>query len=316
VKKLILAAGVLVLIAFGVVIYAPGLMIARSPITLTPQDVDLSYEETTLQTNDGVDIAAWWIPTDEPKAAVIFVHGGQSNRSAKFSGHLSLMRDLHQLDYATMAIDLRNHGASGESPNGPMPKLGLEEWQDVAAASAYITRRHRNLPVFAFGSSMGGATVLHAAYNDGSIRAVAVQDPVLLHRPVIRNFMHASNPGMPEPVISTFLWSMETFYSVPLTTPLTLDIAIKAAQRTPILVIQNDADPIVDKSGAIELAERAPKSELWLTSAPPKDHPVLQSSGPWGSHVRSYTLYKEEFVERLDRFYTKAITSASREFQE
>lgn len=315
-KKFLLAICLVIISGFGLIIYAPTMMIARSPITQLPSDFGLTYQDKVFRTNDGVDIAAWWVSVDQPNAAVIFVHGGQSNRSSPFAGHLALMKDLHNLGYATLAIDLRNHGESGTSPNGPMPKLGVEEWQDVSAAAAFLANQYPKIPIFAFGSSMGGATILHAAYNDGSIRAVATQDPVLDHRPAIRNFIHATTPGVPELVASAFLWSMETFHDVPLSAPLTFNIAAKAAERTPIFIIQNEADPIVDKASALKLANQAPSVELWLTPAPVEDHPVMRSSGPWGTHVRSYTLYREEFVSRLDAFFDKAISEFQKEIKD
>ena len=44
------------------------------PITGTPADVGLAYEDVTLTTSDGLDISGWYLPGNKPYGEIV-VHG-------------------------------------------------------------------------------------------------------------------------------------------------------------------------------------------------------------------------------------------------
>ena len=54
-----------------------------------------------------------------------------------------------------------------------------------------------------------------------------------------------------------------------------------------------------------------PGSEVWITAAPPAEHPLRVSQGRWGMHTQSYKLYPEEYVERVTRFFDQRFTSTT-----
>lgn len=54
-------------------VYRPDATMA--PGDLTPADLSLAYEDVTLQTNDGVTLWAWYLPSPQPKCALMYCHG-------------------------------------------------------------------------------------------------------------------------------------------------------------------------------------------------------------------------------------------------
>jgi pimeloyl-ACP methyl ester carboxylesterase len=71
---------------------------------------------------------------------------------------------------------------------------------------------------------------------------------------------------------------------------------------TRALVIQNDGDPIVPVADARALAAAMPKAEVWITPAPPADHPLVGEQGAFGMHCQSYKLDPAGYVERVTAF--------------
>jgi pimeloyl-ACP methyl ester carboxylesterase len=94
--------------AYVIDYYAKALTKAGSwPITNTPADIGLIYEEVTLTTTDNLKISGWYIPGTKPYALVI-VHGIWANKQAILPAAVMLV----EAGYHVLAIDLRGHGLS------------------------------------------------------------------------------------------------------------------------------------------------------------------------------------------------------------
>jgi pimeloyl-ACP methyl ester carboxylesterase len=142
---------------------------ARLPLLVTPADLGLSYEDIQLTTQDGLTLAAWYIPSHNG-ATIIAVHGFGGNRThVVYHAHA-----LAQHGYGILALDMRAHGASGGDRFNP--------WTsdlDVLAAVDYV--RHRPGAqanrIAALGLSAGSVAALYAAARDDDIQAVWVDGP-------------------------------------------------------------------------------------------------------------------------------------------
>jgi len=109
-------------------------------------------------------LEGWWIPADEPRAELIFVHGAGSNRISQYIGSLDFYRTLHELDISVVTMDIRNHGNSPVTDG--ILRMGGEEWRDVIAAARWLDENHASsLPRILLGASMGGSTVIHALHH-------------------------------------------------------------------------------------------------------------------------------------------------------
>jgi pimeloyl-ACP methyl ester carboxylesterase len=126
----------------------------REPVTRTPTDCGLVYEEVSFESADGLKLKGWWIPAQgaatESARVVVLLHPFLGNRQGSASGRgpaqglagpevdlLQLAVSFHQAHYAVLLVDLRSHGESerGLCAGGPT------EDQDVAGAVNYAFDR-------------------------------------------------------------------------------------------------------------------------------------------------------------------------------
>ena len=131
----------------------------------TPADHGLAVEDVTLTTLDGVDLAAWWVPS-ENGAAVLLLHGAGSTRTATLD-HAQVLADA---GLGVLMVDARGHGAS----EGTAMDLGWHGADDLAAAVDWLAARPdvEADRVGAVGLSMGGEEALTLAGQDARVRAV------------------------------------------------------------------------------------------------------------------------------------------------
>jgi pimeloyl-ACP methyl ester carboxylesterase len=290
-------------IAIGPAFMGPG---GRLPLAGTPADVGLRYENVAFQPPDRpITLHGWWMSAGARKAAIVLVHGGgDDNRSQPHSNGLGLARDLVAHGYAVLALDLRNYGESDGTPEGIT--FGEEESSDVIGAMNFLGARDPTLRFGALGMSMGGHTVLYAATRDTRLEAVVTDGTFAEARPIAGNFAHAST-GIPRAILTPFLWSAEWLHGIPLGRGRAIEVAGRIAPRR-VLLIHNEGDPIVPTAECRRLASAIPDAETWITPAPPPDHPLWQTQGPWGMHTQCYKLDPEAYVTRVTRFFDATFT--------
>ena len=134
----------------------------------TPADLGLEAEEVTFRTDDGVDLAAWYIPSANG-AAVVARHGAGSTRS----NVLAEAEVLARHGYGVLLVDARGHGDS----DGDAMDFGWNGDADTAAATRWLDARPEveRGRIGVFGSSMGGEEAIGAAAVDPRIRAVVAE---------------------------------------------------------------------------------------------------------------------------------------------
>lgn len=118
-------------------------------VTATPRNAGLAYEDIHLMTADGVDLHGWYIPAEQPRGTVLFLHGNAGN----ISHRLDSLEMFHRLGYSTLIFDYRGYGNSGGKPT----EQGT--YRDAETAWSYLTEQ-RHTPgcrIVLFGESLGGA---------------------------------------------------------------------------------------------------------------------------------------------------------------
>jgi pimeloyl-ACP methyl ester carboxylesterase len=164
----------------------------RLPITRTPAEAGLAYEDVTFTATDGVQLKGWFVPaatTDGgPAPAVVFVHGWLWNRMGNVGGRVPFRdRDvdflpptkaLHDAGVSVLLFDLPNHGESGS--RFPID-LGCTESHDFVGAVAYLRGRADVDParIGAVGTSMGGNAVLIGAPDAQPLKAALLVQPTI-----------------------------------------------------------------------------------------------------------------------------------------
>ena len=137
----------------------------RHPVSVTPADLGIEYEEVELTTSDGIKLAGWYVPSQN-HAAVIAVHALQGNRT----NTIYHLQALAQHGYGVLAFDLRAHGESGGNKFGG----GWDSDKDVLAAVAFLEQGANIDPerIGALGLSVGASVIIHAAADDDAIQAL------------------------------------------------------------------------------------------------------------------------------------------------
>jgi pimeloyl-ACP methyl ester carboxylesterase len=298
-KKIILSVlGLAVVGAFGVwLLWLPSVVVLaqRHPAETTPAALGMRYEDVAFPDKGGLlIIRGWWMPAENARAVLVLVHGANGNRRELHGRGLEMAKFLVSRHVSVLAIDLRNHGTSDGTPKGRLA-LGYDEADDVIGAQAYAETRAPGLPLYLMGASMGGAAVVYAARFDARIRGIVLLDPVLDPHTTSINFLQAML-GAPRWFVVPVVWSAETFFTGdpghhdPLAAAKTLTL--------PILLIQDDRDPVCPPATAASLARANPHVTLWVSHDPPKEG----YNGGWGYHVAAYAVNPAGMQTQLTRF--------------
>lgn len=117
---------------------------------ITPDRLELDYEDAFLNTADGETLHSWWLPakTDEPaKGTIYYLHGNAQNVSA----HILNVAWLPAEGYNVFTIDYRGYGRSTGAPDieGAL--------HDVETGLRWLAEHHTDQPLFLLGQSLGGA---------------------------------------------------------------------------------------------------------------------------------------------------------------
>jgi fermentation-respiration switch protein FrsA (DUF1100 family) len=142
--------------------------VPRPELGATPASVDLTFQDVTLRTSDGVSLAAWYVPSTN-RAAVVLLHGAGSTRSNVLDWAAVLAGD----GFGVLMVDARGHGDSG----GRAMDFGWYGDADVAAATAYLAARPDvdSRRIGGVGSSMGGEEAIGASGTNDLLRAVVAE---------------------------------------------------------------------------------------------------------------------------------------------
>ena len=164
----------------------------RAPLTSSPTDVGLEYEDVAFEAADGVGLKGWFIPREEegPGPVVLFVHGWLWNRAGNVAGHVPLedrdvdflpaVKALHDAGISVLLFDLRWHGESDKG-KGPMT-YGPSEASDLVGAVNYLRTRPEvdGERIGVIGTSMGGNISLYGAPECQPIKAILAIQPTRL----------------------------------------------------------------------------------------------------------------------------------------
>ena len=118
-------------------------------LTASPGDIGLDYENVSPTTSDNEHLHGWYIPAEDSKGVVLFLHGNAGN----ISHRLDSIKIFHEVGLSTLIIDYRGYGQS----TGKTSEQGT--YLDAQAAWDYVVNRRGISPdrVIIFGRSLGGA---------------------------------------------------------------------------------------------------------------------------------------------------------------
>jgi len=260
-------------------------------------DVDLSpytmphYETVTLSSReDGLTLAAWYIPAAETDApAVIVVHGLNSCRRAPQPLYVAGM--LHRAGFHVLIPDLRNHGDSTVSA-GRMAG-GIAEYRDVLGGWDWLVQTPGIAPdrIGLLGLSLGAATVMIAGGEEAQVAAVWADSPYADIEKAILDEL--ARNGYPPFLAPAGILMGRVIDGVDITARSPLQAAIQM-ERRPLFVVHGDADtrlPVEHSLWLAEVLEQQGRSlELWIA--------------PGSGHLAAMFDYPQEYESRLIDFFS------------
>ena len=238
-----------------------------------------------------VTLRGWFIPTDTPRATLIFLHGHNDNREED-GDFLALAGELGKRGFNILLFDLRGHGASG----GDRVSYGFFERNDLKGAFDYrVGRGVAPDSIGVFGMSMGAGTALLGAAEVPSIRALVADSPYARETELVVEEIRRKTP-VPKWVAPVFVPGgtlvARLLYGI--------DIGELAPEESvarldyPVFVIHGTADTRIPFEHGLRVHAAAPTgSEFW--SVPDVDH------------TDAFPAHPEEYADRVARYFEERL---------
>ena len=133
----------------------------RPRAAVEPADLGRQYEKVMLRTSDGLELAAWYVPSSNGAAVISY---------PTRQGKLPQARMLVRHGYGVLLVDARGYDGSEGDPN----LFGWDDAKDIDAAVAWLQNRPdvKEDRIGGIGFSVGGEMMLQAAASNTGLRAV------------------------------------------------------------------------------------------------------------------------------------------------
>ncbi len=239
-KFLILAVclyiGVTALIYFrqSSLIYFPS--VAGRDLTATPQQIGLRFEDVELVTKDEVRLHGWFVPSDNARGTLLFLHGNAGN----ISHRLDSIAIFNRMGLNVFIFDYRGYGQS----EGQVTETGT--YHDAEAAWSYLiqTRGLDANKIIVFGRSLGSSI---AAWLASQYRpAVLILESSFSSVPSMAQRLY---PFLPVKWLAKFSYDTRQYVS---------NIAC------PLLVVHSKNDEIIPYTEGRLVFEAAPADKQFL----------------------------------------------------
>jgi fermentation-respiration switch protein FrsA (DUF1100 family) len=152
-----------VLVAYWVVLPVAMAILAthRPRSAVEPADLGRPYEQVTIRTGDGLDLAGWYVPSQNGAAVISY---------PTRQGKVPQARILVRHGYGVLLVDARGYDGSEGDPN----LFGWDDAKDIDAAVAWLRARRdvKDDRIGGIGFSVGGEMMLDAAASNSGVRAV------------------------------------------------------------------------------------------------------------------------------------------------
>ncbi len=285
--KASIAVDLIFLAYFGVCGYVAGKLSLPDflPNKERAESIGIPYENVTfLSRTDSLKLSGWLFPREGSERGIILVHGKPGHRANPEIGLLFLARDLHELGYGVLTFDLRGWGASQKSRFS----LGQFECRDVLGAVDYLKSRGI-AKVGVIGFSMGAASSILAAAQDTSIRALVEDSGYADAREVVDMKLPRSS-HLPSWFTLGVVLAGKVLYGVDYDSAKPIREVGKIKPRR-VYFVHGEADTTIPAEHARRMFQAAgnPADDLWIV--------------PGGKHVKAYLTHREEYLERVGKFF-------------
>lgn len=253
----------------------------------TPADYGLAYEEVTLTTSDGLNLAAWYVPNASGRGTVIYTHGHTNHRGQM----LEQAAFLHENGYSGLLFDFRRHGDS----EGDLTTFGYYEWRDAQAALRHVVdERGEEGPVILWGISMGAATALLTATEEPEFDAVIAESSYYAASETLRSDLSRifGLPTIPFGFLTGTITELRVGIKID---SLDLGRAVAGLGETAVLLVGGSADRRMPLSNNERLFERIPGARKEIYVAEGATHGDI-----WEMDREAYAKQVLAFLEKVE----------------
>ena len=231
-----LYAGLTVLIYFlqSSLIYYPNL--AGRSLSATPQQIGLAFEDVELVTGDKVRLHGWFVPSENARGTLLFMHGNAGN----ISHRLDSIAIFNRMNLDVFIFDYRGYGQS----QGRTTEKGT--YRDAEAAWSYLTAT-RGIDanrIIVFGRSLGSSIAAWLASRHTP--AALILESSFSSVPSMAQRLY---PALPVKWLSKFDYDTRRYVS---------DIAC------PLLVVHSKTDDIIPYAEGRIVFDAAPPAKQFL----------------------------------------------------
>ena len=283
---------------FGIAMPWLGLKSGSEPVVDAPHSNNVEH---VIFESDKLQLEAWWMPAENPRATLLFVHGAGSSRVSPFFNTLGFYDSLQKAGVSVFTFDQRNHGNS-EYTDGYL-RMGATEYRDVLAAREWLRGRTDNdTPVIICGLSMGGATSIYALANGMRADGLLLFDPMLNTRDSLERGGWVGY-GLPSVLFRPMAYLAPLFWSLPYGESDALEVA--KVLDLPIAIVQNKTDPITRSIWSEELAKASEAATIAFVPDIDASDPCMADKGRWGTHASSFHCHPDWTIEQVENLIAR-----------
>ena len=283
---------------FGIAMPWLGLKSGSEPVVDAPHSNNVEH---LIFESDKLQLEAWWMPAENPRATLLFVHGAGSSRVSPFFNTLGFYDSLQKAGGSVFTFDHRNHGNS-EYTDGYL-RMGATEYRDVLTAREWLRGRTDNdIPVIICGLSMGGATSIYALANGMRADGLLLFDPMLNTRDSLERGGWVGY-GLPSVLFRPMAYLAPLFWSLPYGESDALEVA--KVLDLPIAIVQNKTDPITRSIWSEELAKASEAATIAFVPDIDASDPCMADKGRWGTHASSFHCHPDWTIEQVENLIAR-----------
>ena len=276
-----IALATIVLLYWTVVPIGIAILATHRPrADVQPADLGRSYEEVTLRTSDGLELAAWYVPSRNGAAVISY---------PTRQGKLAQARMLVRHGYGVLLLDARGYDGSEGDPN----LFGWDDAKDIDAAVAWLQSRPdvNDGRIGGIGFSVGGEAMIDAAASNTGLRAVVSEGAGV--RSIREDLLRGPRGwfALPEAAVQTGALAVMSGTPPP---PALDDLAARIAPRPLFLIYAGQG------VGGEEL-----NPEYFEAASQPKTLWKIDEAG----HVGGFDARPEEYEQRVVAFFDRALLS-------
>lgn len=247
---------------------------------ITPDKVNLKYENISFKTSDNVVIKGWFIPSKKKTDKTIIVcHGYPFDKNNILQGVYFLANNFNLL-----LFDFRYFGES----EGKYTTLGYKEKEDFLAAVEFLKQKNFT-KIGAMGFSLGAATIIMA--NSKDVKAVIADSSYATIDKMIERTYFIFPSFTKQPFVFLTKLYARIFLGIKTKDIAPVNDIVKI--KVPVLLVHGEKDSQIPVQNSKILYEASNKNntELWIVSK--------------ADHGFAHYLYPQEYEERVIDFFNK-----------